>query len=276
MSSKASSEYLRNWRKARKEAGLCMSCPSPARPGRLDCQACLAKSLQRRRMNHSRRAEAGLCANCGKDKPAPGIKNCVRCSSLINERIAKASEKAKASGVCSSCKRSPAAEGRKLCTMCLGKHRLSSLRGFHSEFGKWACRVRHATVRVARVSDGISASTFLQWNHDQFLQAFPGFDPLVHQIDHIVSIRCACLPDLKLDVDLAPHLLGLANLQLLTKQDNCLKGRRLDKLVIDRASILRRQGVSGADLFQALREFIHGQVQSVEGGPQGIADGEAA
>lgn len=69
--------YFRQYRKARREAGLCIHCGVDAQGYQL-CDACGARSSSLMRARYYARREAGQCVACG--KPSQGFSLCKTCT----------------------------------------------------------------------------------------------------------------------------------------------------------------------------------------------------
>ena len=70
--------YMQKWTAKRKRAGLCITCKSPAKLGRRQCEKhlCMQRAIQERCREKHR--DKGECVQCGK-KPPAGRTYCLKC-----------------------------------------------------------------------------------------------------------------------------------------------------------------------------------------------------
>ena len=63
-----------------KEHGICVKCHSAdAKPGGVHCEDCTMWFREWFRQKRLKNIEAGLCAECGKNRPREGYKLCDKC-----------------------------------------------------------------------------------------------------------------------------------------------------------------------------------------------------
>lgn len=71
----------------RREAGLCVSCPNPAVPGKARCEGCAAKERAVAKERYRARKAAGVCTYTGCFAPLKeGAQMCARHAALNAER----------------------------------------------------------------------------------------------------------------------------------------------------------------------------------------------
>ena len=96
----------------RKAAGICHSCPAPARKGKTRCAKCAGKENARL----AERKAAGICPQCNNNPARKGKMLCADCAA--KQKASRAERKA--AGLCVKCT-APARKGKTLCAKCTAK-----------------------------------------------------------------------------------------------------------------------------------------------------------
>ncbi len=84
----STAKHTADWRKRKKQQGLCPQCgKNPSANGKR-CSDCLSLSLHDGKQRFQRRYDEGLCGYCGKNKYQYGKKSCVFCLQKRRDRYA--------------------------------------------------------------------------------------------------------------------------------------------------------------------------------------------
>lgn len=75
----------------------CLSCRK-AVPGHTKCRRCIGQMVTSKKGTRERYAEAGLCTECGKNEPCPGLRYCRSCREKTLKRIRRWEIKQSATG----------------------------------------------------------------------------------------------------------------------------------------------------------------------------------
>jgi hypothetical protein len=161
-----------------------------------------------------------------------------------------------ANGLCVDCFNKKSEKSSRRCDSCLKKNRESKAKTQSTTFGRWYSNVASATNGVLR---GNRTNTkILNWSHAEAVTVFgPGVKFYVEEgffADHKIPLRCARQPCGSVDFEFAELATSTANIQLITKSANIIKGFNLDKEIISRAVILRQTGLYGYKLFDTLMQ----------------------
>jgi hypothetical protein len=121
--------YGRAWREARKTSGLCMSCNTPALPGKHLC----AKHTKMKAADRARRVKRFStwkgthdCLYCMSREAIPGTQWCGVCAEKHTELRQKLRDKWSEQGLCRGCGKKIDDPNFKRCSICREKGRLQT------------------------------------------------------------------------------------------------------------------------------------------------------
>lgn len=96
-------KYQREYRKKRREQGLCPRCGGEIKDKYKYCERCREKRREHMNRMRKEREKKGICVSCGKEKDNDKYKHCKECRKKARKYNKKIIEERKEKGLCINC-----------------------------------------------------------------------------------------------------------------------------------------------------------------------------